>query len=170
MVVGDNTMTLQELMDIAPDCDLIEVVVRKDGHGQWVQGYRVGKDAKIYPSEITAEIRELKGLKEYRETLHDVRLSAGEVVKFNKAYSNSCPMTVICKDCHKLPTEIGKLEVCMMLPRHVPSFHKEQLTHNDFALDIWCYPPEHIPQVEVKEVKQETEQLEGQLSIFDLEG
>lgn len=158
-------MTVQELLDAADYCDIIEVIVRRHGHGKWLQGYRVGRCAKIFPSEITAEVREIKGLKEYSDTLHDVPLKAGEVVDVMNV--GFLPMKVICKDCHKLPPQIGNLEVCDFQPRHIPSFHKNQLTHNEFALDINCYPDNYTPMVEVKE--SVNDQLEGQISIFDYE-
>ena len=160
-------MTVQELLDTMPACDLVEIVVRKTGHGQWIQGYRIGKEAKVYPAEVTAEIRELKGLNEYKSP--PVYLEKDEIIDCKVGFN--LPMKVICKDCHKLPEHIGKLEVCSVLPRHVPYFHKNALTHNDFALDINCYPDGFIPEKYI--VAKETAQissLEGQMSIEDFYG
>lgn len=155
-------MTVKELIDAAPFCDVVEIVVRKEGHGQWIQGYRIGVNAKIYPSEITAEIRELKGLKEYWNP--PIPLEYGEEIDFNRiGLLKNLPMRVICKDCHKLPDYIGRLEVSSYQPRHIPSYHKDQLTHNDFDLDINCYPDNYAPMIEAAESK--TEQLPGQMSI-----
>lgn len=160
-------MTVQELLDCMPNCNLVEIVIRKTGHGQWIQGYRIGKEAKIYPAEVNAEIREIKGLKEY--TSPRVDLNEGEIVDVERGFH--LPMKVICKDCHKLPDHIGGLEVCSALPRHVPFFHKDALTHNDFALDINCYPDGFIPEkiIEAKETPQ-IRSLEGQMCIEDFYG
>lgn len=157
-------MTVQELVDAASFCDLIEVVVRKSGRGQWIQGYRVGKDAKIYPSEVTAELRELKGLKKYEsKTLY---LDEGEVIELKKSGFN-LPMKVICKECHKLPDYIGNLEVSFFQPRHIQTFHMDALTNNNFSMDIDCYPDNYVPLVEVKEVKEKIAQIDGQMSLED---
>lgn len=155
-------MTVKELIDAAPFCDVVEIVVRKEGHGQWIQGYRVGSRAQIYPSEVTAEIRELKGLKEYHSP--SVPLNDGEIIDFEKyGLMSRMKMRVICKSCHKVPDYIGRLEVCEFMPRHVPSFHKGNLYHNDFSMEINCYPDNYAPMIEAAEAK--TEQLPGQMSI-----
>lgn len=157
-------MTVQELVDAASYCDLIEVVVRKNGHGQWIQGYRVGKDAKIYPSEVTAELREINDLKVYETKT--IYLNEGEVIDLKKSVFN-LPMKVICKECHKLPDVIGNLVVCSFQPRHIQTFHKDALTSNNFSMDIDCYPDNYVPLVEVKEVKEKIEQIDGQMSLED---
>lgn len=160
-------MTVQELLDVMYECDLVEIVIRKTGHGQWIQGYRIGKEAVIYPSEVTAEIREMKGIKEYKSP--EVCLEDGEIIDCRVGFH--LPMKVICKDCHKLPDHIGRLEVCSALPRHVPSFHQNQLTHNEFKLDINCYPDGFIPErfVEAREVKKISDKM-NQLSFDDFYG
>lgn len=157
-------MTVQELVNTATFCDLIEVIVRKNGHGQWIQGYRVGKDVKIYPSEVTAELREINDLKVYETKT--IYLNEGEIIDLKRGGFN-LPMKVICKDCHRLPDAIGNLIVCSFQPRHIPIFHKDALTSNNFSMYIDCYPDNYIPLVEVREVKEKIEQLEGQMSIED---
>lgn len=157
-------MTVKELMDVATYCDIAEIIVRKEGHGQWMQGYRIGENAVIYPSELTSEIRELKELKEY--TSPTIALTHGEEVELSKnGIIGQMPMKIICKSCHKLPDYIGKLEVCSFQPRHVPGFHKEQLTHNEFALEIECYPNNYEEIVEIKESKNK--ELPVQMNITD---
>ena len=152
-------MTVQELMDAMIFCDLLEVVVRQTGHGKWLQGYRIGKDAKIFPSEYTVEEWEKHSFRSYdRKVIH---LEEGDEIDVRHGYD--LPMKVICKDCHKLPDYIGRLEVSYYQPRHIPSYHKDQLTHNDFDLDINCYPDNYAPMIEAAEAK--TEQLPGQMSI-----
>lgn len=161
-------MTISELLEVMPNCDLIEIVVRKNGYGLWIQGYRIGKNAAIYPSELTAEIREMNGLKSYQSgTVH---LKPGEVVDISKGYSFSpMPMKVICKDCHgKIPEHIGRLVVSHAQPRHIPTFHREQLTHNEFSLDVSCYPDEYVPEVYIEsKVTNSQKEIAGQMSIED---
>ena len=156
-----NYMTLKELLDAATFCDLAEIIIRTSGRGRWIQGYRIGKDAKIYPSEVTAEIQEARGLKVEYST-HSINLKENEIVDVNhSAIMDKLPMRVICKDCRKgLPKELWNLKVCDFQPRHIPTFHKEQLTHNDFALEINCYPLEEAPMIEVKEVVDEIDEKE----------
>lgn len=158
-------MTVQELMDVMSFCDLLEVTVRKTGRGQWIQGYRIGKDAKIFPSEQSKEMREERGLKFYEnKTLY---LEDGAEVDVKKGIN--LPMKIICKDCHKLPEYIGNLEVCDALPRNVPQFHKDALTHNNFALDVDCYPDNYTPEkyIPSKDVTEEAIE-DQQISLFDL--
>ena len=133
-------MTVKELMDAMPFCDLLEVVVRQTGHGKWIQGYRVGKEAKIYPSEYTVEEWEKHSFKSYdRKTRY---LSEGTEVDIRHCFD--LPMKVICKDCHKLPENVGRLEVCDIVPRYVPRFHKDSVTHNNHSLEVNCYPDNYI--------------------------
>jgi hypothetical protein len=49
-------MTVKELIDVSPSCDIVEIVIRNEG--KWVQGYRVGKNAQIYPCEYSVEALE----------------------------------------------------------------------------------------------------------------
>ena len=58
-------MTIRELLEASPNCDTIEAVIRKNGCGQWLQGYRVGKDVRLYPSEQSREFIEMMSLNEY---------------------------------------------------------------------------------------------------------
>jgi hypothetical protein len=88
-------MTVQELMDAMPYCDLLEVVVRQTGHGKWVQGYRIGKEAKIFPSEYTIEEWEKHTFRKYGVKF----LEEGQEVDIRHGYD--LPMKVICKDCHR---------------------------------------------------------------------
>lgn len=154
-------MTVKELIDVSPYCDLVEVVVRKNGHGQWIQGYRVGKEAKLYPCNLTKEVMERFKVESHLKTVH---LQEGQEVDCSHG-SRELPMKVICKDVSKIPDNIGKLIVAHVQPRHIPSFHKEQLTHNDFAYNIDCYPDGYVPEVEKKDT--DWENLEGQLTIDD---
>ena len=156
-------MTVQELINVMPCCDLLEVVVRQTGHGKWIQGYRIGKDAKIYPSEYTVEEWEKRSFRSYdRRVQH---LEEGTEVDIRHGFD--LPMKVICKDCHKLPENIGRLEVCDVLPRNVPSFHKEALTHNNHSLDVNCYPDSYMPERYIPSKDVTIKGIEGQMNLED---
>ena len=157
-------MTVQELMDVMPYCNLLEIVVRQTGHGKWIQGYRIGKDAKIYPSEYTVEEWEKRSFRSYERKV--VHLEEGTEVDIRHGYD--LPMKVICKDCHRLPENVGRLEVCSVLPRHVPQFHKEALTHNDHSLDVSCYPDNYVAEKYIPCKDVTVKGIEGQMSLFDL--
>lgn len=158
-------MTVQELMDVMAFCDLLEVVVRKTGRGQWIQGYRIGKEAKIFPSEQTIEEIETRSFRSYDHRC--INLEEGQEIDIKRGYD--CPMKVICRDCHKLPEYIGRLEVCDALPRHVPQFHGEALTHNDFTLDVNCYPDNYEPEKYIPSRDVTVKAIEdGQMNLFDL--
>ena len=158
-------MTIKELLEASPSCDTIEIVVRKNGHGQWLQGYRIGKDVKVYPSEQSREFIELKSLNVYGNKCYT--LKPNEVCNVTKI-GNNLKMTIICKEPLKAPKEILDLEVCHVQPRHIPSYHKEALTHNEFSYDVDCFPPEYQFEIQEPETKEILDrQLDGQLSIAD---
>ena len=158
-------MTIRELLEVSPSCDTFEAVIRKNGCGQWLQGYRVGKDVRLYPSEQSREFIEMMSLNEYGTKSY--KLSPNEVIKAVKI-GNNLKMTIICKEPLKAPKEILDLEISYVQPRHIPMYHKSALTHNDFMYDIDCYPPDY--QFEIVQTEQKTipdKQLTGQTSIFD---
>ena len=154
-------MTVQELMDAMPWCDLLEVVVRQNGHGKWVQGYRIGKDAKIFPSEYTVEEIENKQFRSYNPRTIDLE----EGTEVDVRHGFDLPMKVICKDCHKLPENVGRLEVCDIIPRHVPSFHKDALTHNNHSLEVNCYPDNYVAERYIPSKDVTVKGIEGQMSM-----
>lgn len=158
-------MTIRELLEVSPSCDTFEAVIRKNGSGQWLQGYRVGKDVRLYPSEQSREFIEMMSLNEYGSKSY--KLSPNEVIKAVKI-GNNLKMTIICKEPLKAPKEILDLEISYVQPRHIPMYHKSALTHNDFMYDIDCYPPDY--QFEIVQTEQKAipdKQLTGQTSIFD---
>ncbi len=154
-------MTVKELIEVFPNCDLIEVVVREKGRGQWIQGYRIGKDAKLYPCNLTAEILEKYHFDSYQKT---ISLKKGEEVDCLQL--NRLPIKVICKDVSRIPDNVGKLKVCFAQPRHIPSFHREALAHNEFSLEVDCFPEGYVPEKE----QEKTWELEGQMSIEEVFG
>lgn len=157
-------MTVQELMDAMPFCDLAEIVIRKTGHGQWIQGYRIGKNAKIFPSEYTVEEIEKRSFRSYERRI--IHLEEGEEINIKHGFD--LPMKVICRDCHKLPENVGRLEVCDIIPRNVPTFHGEALTHNNHSLEVNCYPDDFIPERIVESKDVTVKQIDGQMDIMDL--
>lgn len=157
-------MTVRELIEAAPFCDALEIVVREHGHGQWIQGYRISKHAEMWKSEHTVECGE-----KIKITYGDKapRLTDGEIRDVMHGYN--LPLKIIKKDPEKIPDYIGNLIVCSFQPRNIPSFHREQLTHNEFSMDICCYPDGYVPEVEENKNNKQ-EQLEGQTSIYDFIG
>ena len=163
-------MTVKELVDAGTFCDTVEVIVRENGNGHWIQGYRIGKDVCIYPAEARAE---------YREQFYEIgkrkpSLKDGEVV--DVLCSVNLKMKVIKKSVEHLPDNVAKLQVCHYQPRNIPSYHKNQLFDNSFMLDIWAYPEGWLPEqknepaaVHKKEIKNtnQNELLQGQTNIFD---
>lgn len=155
-------MKVRDLLEVSPFCDTIEVVIRKEGHGMWLQGYRVSKNAKIYPVEQSREFIEMRGLKSYE--CHVLPLKDNEEI--NVVRLDGLKMKIICKEPRQAPNEILNLEICSVQPRHIPLYHKEALTHNEFSYDIDCYPPAYeIEHIETKAIEEK--QLEGQTNIFD---
>lgn len=154
-------MTVQELMYAMPFCDLLEVVIRQNGHGRWVQGYRIGKEAKIFPSEYTVEEIEAREFRSYNPRTIDLEEGAEVDVR----HGFDLPMKVICKECHKLPENVGRLEVCDIVPRHVPSFHKDALTHNNHSLEVNCYPDNYMPERYIPSKDVTVKGIEGQMSM-----
>lgn len=158
-------MTVKELVEAGTSCDCIEVVVREEGCRHWIQGYRVGKNVDVYPSEYSIEYLEEK--QRYESTYGDKmpRMRPSEIRELRRG--RGMPIKVIKKDVHNLPDNIADLQVYDYQPRHIPSFHREQLTHNEFSLNVNCYP-EGWQAEPIEESKvQKTGQLEGQMSIED---
>lgn len=151
-------MTVKELIDVSPFCDGVEVVVRD--HGRWVQGYRVGKDAKIYPVNLNPKVMQRFGVESYHKTIF---LKEDDEVDCEQG--RGLPMKVICKDVRKIPDYIGNLIVNDVQPRNIPQIHGEALTHNDFLYDICVYPEGYVPEKEVKEKKPDDWSLDGQMTI-----
>lgn len=131
-------MTVKDLVDAGTSCDCIEIVVRLDGCRKWIQGYRIGKNVDVYPSEYTVEYQEAR--QRYFSIYGNEmpRMKPSEIRDLRRG--RDMPIKVIKKDVHNLPENIANLKVCSYQPRHIPTFHREQLTHNEFSLDINCYP------------------------------
>lgn len=153
-------MTVKELIEVSPSCDTVEIVVREHGHGQWVQGYLIGKDIDYYPAFVRADRRE-----SYEET-RKRRLKDGEEVDGQHSYK--LPMKLIKKSVEHIPEHIAKLEVCSVQPRHIPTYHREQATHNEYMYDINCYPEGFVPEKEQPSAEQKAAVMQGQMSLEEL--
>lgn len=152
-------MTVKELISVSPFCDLVEITVRENGCGKWIQGYRVGKDAKLFPVNLTKEIREQYHLQSYQNKT--ISLEEGDEIDCTHGYE--LKMKVICRDVHRIPDNIGNLQIAHIQPRHIPSFHRDALTHNNFEYDLDCFPDGYVPEVE--QSKEKTIMIDGQMTI-----
>lgn len=166
-------MTVKDLIDAALFCDALEIVVRENGNGEWIQGYRISKYAEQFKCEYTIELQE-KIDKAGKREIVKVRgwgnkmpcLSKDEIRDVFHGFN--LPMKIIKKDISKTPEHIANLKVCSFQPRHIPSFHKEQLTHNEFSLEISCFPEGFVPETDKKVVEKDDDNQCNEISIFDL--
>ena len=161
-------MTVRDLVECAYFVKNIQIIIRENGGGRWFQGFRIGKDAMLYKYEHCAEHREQRGM--FGTDLY--KLKDGEILDTTTVYN--LPMKVMCIEPKKAPKEVLDLVVHHYQPRHIPSFHGEALTHNDFDLNIDCFPPERQEKLaeyrEIVEDKVDGEQIAGQMSIEDFLG
>ena len=156
-------MTVRDLVECAWCLEGIEIVVRENGGGRWIQGFRVSPHAKIYSYEACAEHREDRN--QFGFGL--VHLKEGEVV--DVMTSSNLPMKVFCVDPKKAPKDVLDLVVNHYQPRNIPSIHGDIMTHNDFCMEINCFPPEQTEKLAVyREIIDD--QIEGQMSIEEFLG
>lgn len=155
-------MKVGEIIEIFGDnLKNIEIVIRENGDSKWIQGYRVGEDAAIYPYEKRVELIEA-GIKDDQHKTQ--RLRAGQIKDILKI--GNLKMKVIAKKVKNAPDYIKELEICHAIPRRIYQLHGEQLFNNTFDLEINCYPCGYIPEEREPEPVQDLQQL----SIFDLGG
>lgn len=154
-------MTVKELIEVSPFCDLVEVVVRENGYSTWIQGYRVGKNAKLYPVNLSYKLRGELGI-DYHKTYS---LKDGQEIDCTNGWK--MPLKVICKDVRKIPDYIGNLKISHIQPRHIPQIHKDALTNNNFSYDVDCFPDGFTPESEKGKEKaiKENKEMDGQLTI-----
>lgn len=153
-------MTVKELCQVDPYAEDIEVVVRENGNSKWIQGYRIGKNAHLFPYDRRIENRAIHsfGFKE-------ADLKAGESADIVSA--GGLPTKVIKKSVNNMPEEVANLIVSYFIPRSIPAVYGEALTHIEHSLEIICFPDGW----EFKEEKQksidvdENGQLIGQMSF-----
>lgn len=157
-------MTVNDLIAAAPFCDALEIVVREHGHGKWIMGYRISPKAEQWKAEHTVELQEKKALM-YGDKAP--KLMDGEIRDVIHGYD--LPLRIIKKDISKIPNYIGCLNVCSFQPRHIPSFHRDIMTNNEFSLDINCYPEDFVFEKELELEQPKEAEIDGQMSLFDLE-
>ena len=161
------SMTVRDLIECSYFVKNIEVVIRENGGGTWIQGFRIGTDAMLYRYEQCAEHREERGM--FGTELY--KLKDDEIL--NVKTCHNLPMKIMCIEPKKAPKEVLDLVVHHYQPRHIPYIHGESATHNDFDLNIDAFPPERMEKLadyrEVIETKLD-DQLEGQMSIEDFIG
>lgn len=160
-------MTVGELVQAGVFCDVVEVVIRENGNGKWIQGYRVGSKVEQFPSECTVELKEnlSNSGKIYHYNKHTIgrnspRMTTGEIR--DVIIGNKLPMKIIKKNVELMPEYIASLRVCTYQPRHIPVFHGDTMTHNEFSIDINCYPDGYI-----EPKKEQNANLDGQMNILD---
>lgn len=157
-------MKVKELIEVMTNCDDAEVIVRENGHGKWIQGYRIGKDVHLYRYEYRAENRQKSWSLEHKEAA----LKKGEEADVDYCGTPGLKMKVIKKSLNKMPEYIANLEVCWVQPRHVPYIHKDPMTKNEYSLEIYCYPDGWVPEPIEKKKKQNDAEDYEQVMIMDL--
>ena len=160
-------MTVRDLVSCAPELEGMEIVVRENGGGKWIQGFRISSKAKLYPADMTIEHKELHPWIDENERLrHGQRVPEGEIVDIRTGtLLSQLPIKVMCIEPRKAPKDVLDLEVRWYLPRNIPTVHGERLFHNSFSLEINCYPPER--QEKLAMYREVDEQREGQMNIED---
>ena len=161
-------MTVKELVEAAPFCDTVEVIIRENGNGHWIQGFLIGKNIDAYPAFLRKDYIEY--IKSHPNSHSDKRrLKAGEEAEGTHG-GCGLPIKLIKKSVSNIPDKVANLQVCSFQPRHIPSYHKEALTHNEFQLNICAYPEGWEPEKE--QPKSETKdndskQIPGQMNLLD---
>lgn len=150
-------MTVKELLEVNPECDIVEIIVREKG--KWVQGYRIGENVQIYPGDQSLSRFDLHT--DYAKKM--LSIEPGEEKEIEKI--GGLKMKIIKKPVSKIPDNVGNLIVQRCQPRHIPQFHGEALFHNEYQLDIVCYPDGFIPE---KKEKEKPVELKGQMSIEEI--
>ena len=163
-------MKVRDLVECATALEGMEIVIRENGGGKWLQGFRISKKAKLYPSDDRIENREnYTWIDDNRLIKNGQRLPDGEVVdvcRFSCMSGKGLPIKVMCIAPEKAPAQILDLEVKSYLPRNIPVIHGDRLFNNQFSLEIDCFPPQKAEKMAVVEVTEQ-KQLAGQMSIED---
>ena len=166
-------MTVGELIKVSPWCELIEVVIRVNGCGKWIYGYRIGKDVKIYPSEVSAEVKELRSLKEYTPygNKRIVKPHDGDVYEIGKEFAGTMKIKVICVDIRRrLPKEVADLEVYEVKPGKVRMESKIGDWNSwEHTYYIDCLPPDpgQMDRILKETTRQQAIEEDGQMCLED---
>lgn len=166
-------MTVRDLVQAAgDDLEGMQITVRENGGGRWIQGFRISKKARLYPSDCRIEEREKHPWAQEscsRGYGFNCEVPQGEVLTIYQPHLDF-PIKVMCICPGKAPKDVLDLEVRRYLPRNLPTIHGNSLFNNEFCLEIDAYEPEKQEKLAVYKQCDETEQLEGQMSIEDFLG
>jgi len=167
-------MTVRDLvMGASESLEGMQITVRENGGGKWIQGFRISKKARLYPCDARVEEREKHPWVIEKDYGFNCPVPEGEVVTVTQ-YDSSYPIKVMCIAPKNAPKDVLDLEVKRYLPRNLPTIHGNKLINNDFCLEIDCYEPEQREKLavyrEIIEDKVEDDQLAGQMSIEDFLG
>lgn len=166
-------MTVRDLVQAAgDDLEGMQITVRENGGGRWIQGFRISKKARLYPSDCRIEEREKHPWAQEscsRGYGFNCEVPQGEVLTVYQPHLDFS-IKVMCVDPGKAPKDVLDLEVRRYLPRNLPTIHGNSLFNNEFCLEIDAYEPEKQEKLAVYKQCDETEQLEGQMSIEDFLG
>lgn len=166
-------MTVRDLVQGAgDDLEGMQITVRENGGGKWIQGFRISKKARLYPVDCRIEEREKHPWA--KETClrgygFNCEVPQGEVLTVYQPPMDF-PIRVMCIEPKKAPKDVLDLEVKSYLPRNLPTIHGQALFNNEFCLEIDAYAPEQTEKLAVyREVREDKvdDQLEGQMSIED---
>lgn len=115
-------MTVKELVEAAPFCYTVEVIIRENGNGHWIQGFLIGKNINIYPAFQRRDYIEC--IKSHPNSHSDKRkLKDGEEVE--GTHGDRLPMKLIKKSVSNIPDKVANLKVCWFQPRYIPCYHGE---------------------------------------------
>lgn len=125
-------MTVKVLVEAAPFCDTVEVIIRENGNGHWIQGYLIGKNINIYPAF------QRKDWIEYRKTHPNScsdkrRLKDGEEVEGTHGECG-LPMKLIKKSVSIFPIRLLTLKYVGFSPGIYPVTMENNLRIMNFNL------------------------------------
>ncbi len=166
-------MTVRDLVQAAGyDLEGLQIRVRENGGGKWIQGYRISPNERLYPIICRIEFREKYPWIEkttFRGNGYNCPVPEGVKLTVYEDFKDY-PIEIMCIEPKKAPKNILDLEVKYFLPRNVPAIHGDRFTNNRYSLEIDAYAPEETEKLAVYKQCDEIEQLEGQMSIEDFLG
>lgn len=167
-------MTVRDLILGAGDnVEGIQVMVRENGGGKWIHGFIISPNARLYPLICRIEYQEKfpwiqKTCK--RGNGYNCPVPEGVHLTVYEDFGDY-PIEIMAISPKKAPKAVLDLEVKSFLPRNIPSVHGDRLYNNQYELEIDAYAPEKMEKLAVfKQVIEDNDQLEGQMSIEDFLG
>ena len=160
-------MTVREMVEAAgEDLEGLQIKVIEYGSRNWIQGYRISKNARLYPADARIENREkYPWAKENCSYGHGFNMPVpdGEILTVYDSF-NPYPIKVMCIEPKKAPDEVLDLEVRSFLPRNLPTIHGQQLFSNYFSLEILAYVPKEGIKV-TNTPEEKAKDIDGQLNL-----